>query len=378
MMNQTLLTVAMLLAMSSMLCFPRSAPAEDIRAFLIGNSLTRTTFDKEKYVGKEEQTDKFRQLIADRGHTFEYLRHASAGAPLYRLYLGTQPGDTGFKKFYTEHLTAPGRYNVLTLQPYTGPLFGTLPWRPDGEKDGDVHACTGFINLAVQGNPDIQVYVLSHWPLLERTERTRKALIEKFDTFNFQARWDHQPTDRKTLESVHGHEARFRAYFEALVDQLNTDLHATGTLKKPVRMIPVGDVMYALDGKLRAAAAAGSPLTARTDVDADGKLDEVTVDQIAWAYGDQTHLAPGLGRYIQAMTWYAVLFKESPIGLGLAGSAPNADSFNDPKTYHDLYHYQFTEITPAMQKLIQETAWDVVREHRYAGVAQPQDAGDGQ
>ena len=87
----------------------------------------------------------------------------------------------------------------------------------------------------------------------------------------------------------------------------------------------------------------------------------VMYSDIKQFYGDRTHLRPGVGRYIMAMTFYATLYKESPVGLPM-------EPYNDRGTYYPLFHPDFQEITPNMQTLIQRTTWDVVQSHPYSGV----------
>jgi len=131
-----------------------------------------------------------------------------------------------------------------------------------------------------------------------------------------------------------------RDAFDQLVDLVNGD---NPDLAVPVRVIPVGEVMYELDLRIRAgtlpgvAAFYGRSAVAdyfadARDADGDGQvLDDFPFDGFDAArgvlnfYADGIHLndqahndaeSGTIGAYVASLTWYAVLTGRSPVGLG--------------------------------------------------------------
>lgn len=330
---------------------------KSLRVFFIGNSLTDG-------IRLEKG---FRSLAESRGHVFngtmkrnEFSR-LLAGAPLWWHWYEKGQNGEPYSTVYHPLLTK-NRWDVLCLQPYTGPLYGMHYRRKPPREQGDVQMCSNFIDLAVKDgiSPDLQVCIYSHWPHIDgygkkdTTEQQRKEALARFD---FSSAWDApyteggpdagEPTYRSTEQTG---SRRTRTYFEQLADILNKKYE--GVLNKPVLLIPVGDVMYELNKRLHANPQPG----------ADG----VVYSDIKQFYGDKTHLRPGVGRYLMAMTLYATLYKESPVGLPVV-------PYNDIKIYYGLFCPDFQMITPNVQRLIQQTVWDVVSSHPYAGVAQASD-----
>jgi hypothetical protein len=95
----------------------------------------------------------------------------------------------------------------------------------------------------------------------------------------------------------------------------------------PVRIVPCGDVLYALNQKMKAGQVPGF-----TD--------------IVQVYADGIHFND-TGAYVVACTYFATMYKKSPIGL-------NAGIYGINDT--------------ALARGIETTVWEVVRVHPYAGV----------
>jgi hypothetical protein len=93
-------------------------------------------------------------------------------------------------------------------------------------------------------------------------------------------------------------------------------------------MIPVGHVMAALHDKMQKGQVPG-------------------FKSIWDVYNDGIHLSP-VGGYIVGATFFTAFTKENPIGLP-------ADAYG--------------KLDPAVAKIIQETAWEVVSKHELAGIA---------
>jgi hypothetical protein len=124
-------------------------------------------------------------------------------------------------------------------------------------------------------------------------------------------------------------------------------------------MIPVGDVMMALDKKIKT----GTMLPLKS------------VGQLA-----PGHMRSGLGRYMLGATFYAVLFRDHPKNLDAAIYA-NRDNYinKDHPQYpklniiggfyvHEPDLGRHIEITPERKKIMDETIWAVVNGHPYTQV----------
>jgi len=334
--------------------FALSSGAKDLKVFGVGNSLTDGLRWKPIWSGAK--TGGFFDYVNSSGHnTFSGKTAVVAGAPL--SWIWNEPSATNLY----QPLTNAG-WDVLTLQPYTRMLYhaeaaaNSYDW-------GDVTNAVNFIQFALRSNPDIQVYVYSHWTDLPNYERIEYYMATKTNpatgslytleeaqavrqqalaAFNFDAVWNTPYTNWNKSAKC-----RTRSYFEQLTAELDKQQIA---LAHPVRLIPVGDVMYALNEKMR-----------RGEVPGFNDIEEV--------FQDSTHLRPGVGRLIMAATWYATLFQESPEGLDYT-QYNGADTNAVFKLYGDLDNDYYIAVTPEFASAVHSTAWEVVSSHPYAGVAE--------
>ena len=171
-----------------------------------------------------------------------------------------------------------------------------------------------FLNLTLS-NPDnrsAQVYIYESWPFETQLGTTT------YDNFWDQS-WDGNGWSWKV---------QTRDYFQELTDQLNaTDLG----LEKDILLVPVGDVLYALDERMRAGDVPG-------------------IDSVLDLYEDTQHLTLGAGYFIAGTTFYATIYGDNPLGLSIPTSAQSA-------------------VTPELAAIVQRVVWDVVAGHPYSGVA---------
>jgi hypothetical protein len=126
-------------------------------------------------------------------------------------------------------------------------------------------------------------------------------------------------------------------------------------------MIPVGDVFLAVDEKIKAGKVPGL----------------VNVGEFST---DGTHIRSGLPRYTVAATFYAVLFKEHPGQLdwtiyGDRANYENKENLAQGKLNIIGGHYVHVpdlgthiEITEERARVINDTIWEVVRNHPYTQV----------
>ncbi len=238
---------------------------------------------------------------------------------------------------------------------------------------GDIRTSTDLAKLLLTHNPGGIVYLYSDWPGPERKlGPDGKPLKEKGpgdgagfdwapdrDGFDFSKAWDMKLEEMDTNSPM----TAFRAYDEALLAGMAKNLPELAAAGR-LRMIPVGDVLYALDKKIKAGQApAGFP-------------------RIADFYTDTIHFRSGLPRYTVAATFFAALFQEDPAKLGWK-------LFNDPAHYkskrnrassgkqepiyvHEADLGEHLAITPEHAAFLHTTIWDVVRNHPHTKIANNQ------
>jgi len=298
--------------------------ATDLRVYLVGNSLTDgVRFDKAfQALVAEETTNTFNKTYTQ----FQRDRYAQivAGTPLYAHWYDHYNDFEGELRTNT--------WDVLCLQPYTGPLYTNR----NSREEGDVTSCSNFISLAVnQGlSSNLQVYIYSTWPSVPGY-----PTAPDYDNFDFETNWPSAYGEYSVFSDGH----RRRPYYEALVREVQAQWGSV--LTKEVLLVPMGDVLFELNRRLRANPQAGTGTNIYSD--------------IKQLYRDGNHLTQGVGAYIGAMTFYATFYKESPVGL-------STGKYNDITIY---YSGVVQELTTNMQALIQQTVWDVVSTHPYAGIA---------
>ena len=260
------------------------AQAKTNRVFFIGNSVT----DQVRY-------DQLRQLAESRGHVQPWGRQMTPGAPLDML-ISTDGAFTQAPYGPPTNALPYYDWDCISLQPF------------DRSIDSDTNSITRFITLASPRNTNTQYYVYSRWM------RTGNMLPD-YDTT-----WT---TNAGTGSG--GYNQECKDFFEKVMLALRP-LWLTN-LSKPIRIVPCGDVLYAMNQKMKAGRVPG-------------------LASITQVYADGIHFND-TGAYIVACTFFATMYKESPIGL--PGS---------PYGIND----------PALAATIQTTAWEVVRVHPYAGV----------
>lgn len=302
--------------------------ATDLRVYLVGNSLTdgvRSDKGLQSIVANET-TNTFNKNFTQ--HQLSKYSQIQAGAPLWWHWY-----ENNYYDSFAPELTT-NEWDVISLQPYTGPLYTNR----NGREEGDVTMCSNFIDLAVnQGlSSNLQVYIYSTWPSVPGY-----TAAPDYENFDFETNWP----SAYGVSSIWSDGHRRRPYYEALVREVQAQWD--GVLEKEVLMIPTGDVLFELNRRLRANPQAGEGTNVYSDI-----------EQL---YRDGNHLSQGIGAYIGAMTFYATFYKESPVGL-------STGKYNDITIYYTAEAGMQT-ITTNMQALIQQTVWDVVSTHPYAGIA---------
>jgi hypothetical protein len=273
---------------------------QPLRTYFVGNSLTDTT-----------RYGALAKLTASRGHTLTWGRDMIPGAPL--SWLWEHPKDGFQEEPFGLYPKALAEYpsDVLNLQPFDRHLEG---------KDGDLTMARNFIDLALKRSPDLQVYVYSRW---SRKDKAKDGSL----SLDYRAKWL-----RKYTGGWDGTEET-RDYFEKLVAGLREIYKGRA---KPMLLVPVGDVLLELDGRMRA-----------------GKVPGYT--DIAQVYVDGIHFN-NVGSYAVGTTFYATLFRDDPRGL-------SAEPYNEK-----LDPAKDRRIDEKLAAAIQEAVWESVSRHPLAGV----------
>jgi hypothetical protein len=290
--------------------------ARSLRVYFVGNSVTDTV-----------RYGELARLAQARGVTLVWGRHMIPGAPLEWLY--THPDDGFREEPFGGWEKALGQFawDAVSLQPFDRHLTGK---NEKGEERGDVALIAKMAQRAAAKNPDVQVYIYARWPRV-----TVGGKSVPFDKNDYDPS---KPGSGNDLAKVDDYRARWEAkytggwdntnetrdYFETLLRETR---RATPNLRKPVLLIPVGDVLADLHTQMQA-----------------GKIPGWK--SIYQFYKDGIHLNEP-GSYAVACTFFATLLRQSPEGLP-----------SEP----------YGKIAPALAKAIQQTAWRVVRNHPESGV----------
>jgi hypothetical protein len=369
-----------------------AARAGEIRGYFIGNSLTRGL-----------SLDRLEKLYALGGDKFVFGTQTGAGTNLdehllqTQLYQGT-PLQMGFLEnggeFYShrngadavhkDYKTALQKetWDFLCLQPYLAYLEASE--YPEREKTkgylGDRQAASGLIRYALGDNPDKHratetLFLYAAWPRLQGIER-RQVDTDGDKVFSF-AEFYAAPY------AVETDPAKTFPNLDAVKKLMAAIAADNPSLPNPVRLIPAGSVLAALDVKIRAGQLPGIAryfernksyyLTARLDGKPDLAAAKFPFDPgpsgfepkqgVKNFYCDQVHMndqphngkdSGTVGAFAAACTVHAVLTGKRPAFTAdqVAGIYEKFDAKED------------AELIAA----IQETAWATVLAEPLSGV----------
>ncbi|WP_309385880.1 hypothetical protein [Cerasicoccus frondis] len=327
---------------------------ETLNVYFIGNSLTAST-----------TLDRVRTLFGERGIDLQFGSQLSGGKSLIRHWnykdepsqkwiaweTNVPSGDTftvdpnpydklenprfgRYETGLTEH-----QWDALVLQPFLSKI-----------KDTYAGACN-FIDLALEHKATDTFYVYATWPRRDREKGTKRPL-----NIDYPAAWEARYT--ATLEDddwTAAKSAASRDFYGQLLDYLNAQYPQ---LKSPVRLIPVGEVLFELDKKIKAVELPDLQKLADQDPDWLPGLDEDTdfADGVNVLYADAIHLNPiphkssTLGIFVSGSTIFTVLSGQNPVGM-------SAEPYGlDKPEYAELV------------RVVQQTIWDVVSRDPRTGV----------
>ena len=363
---------------------PLAGKAVDLDVYFIGNSLTRGV-----------SQERLAWLFEQAGGSLGYGSQGAAGAILHEHWFKER--DDG-RTWRAENLETEsfGDYDAalanhsfdgLILQPYQYWLE-TQPGDAGTNLLGDRETIGLFMDYAMGANPESNVatrsfYVYNTWPRLlgihyrnpgatddpndYQDSLTEYSFADFYaESYEVTGFWD---GPRRTVPT--------RDFVEQLIEGLNADFPE---LEQPVRLIPVGEVFAVLDGMIREGRLPGIEvhftrdenaayyLNARAGTNAfPQRLKETAFDAaygVANFYADRVHLnnqphnGPEdgtIGAYVAALTMYAVLTGESPVGLPVTDATGGWERF-DPVA------------DAALVTALQEVVRDVVTSDPYTGL----------
>lgn len=349
----------------------RSAPpGRDIDLYFIGNSLTRNV-----------PLERLEEMFRAAGGELSYGMQLGGGHRLEQhLSMRNHGNKPGEGKYNTkapygtwDHAFRNHTFDAVVLQPYMRELDepAEIHRRWPYFTAGTLQAAGGLIDYALgkvepgkgrwdyeHPNPDHvateRFYIYATWPKVEQVleqegEKTYASYYEAEYTGGVQPCAD---------------------FFARLMEGLN-DLHPD--LETPVQLIPAGHVLAALDRKIRAGELPGIEdfydrnqdyyIKARRNNKGKSPFDPEQFRPAAGVlnfYADGVHMndqphngrdSGTIGSYVAALTIYATLTGESPVGLTV-----------DP--YEMFDPVADTELIRALQT----TVWDVVTRNPYTGV----------
>jgi hypothetical protein len=295
-------------------------PKRERRVYFVGNSVTDTVNYKA-----------LAELAESRGYKQTWGRHMIPGSPLFLLWEASEK-KSGFTEppfGHVQEALANHQWDAVTLQPFDRLLTNKNTEGADTE--GDLVTIQKMIDQALPKSPEVQFYIYSRWPRITINGKAAQYDKDAYRTDvqgipvgpgpvdDFTERWQ-----RKYTGGWDGSNET-RDYFEQVVQEVR---RANPGMKKPVKLIPVGDIMNELHQRMKAGDVPG-------------------YSSIFQLYKDGIHLNEA-GSYLVGCAFFATLYGESPAGLP-----------TEP--------YKVTDARLA--DVIQQTVWKVVSQHPLTGVA---------
>jgi len=334
-----------------------NAAEKQMSVYHIGNSLTRSI-----------TMDRLHFLMEARGVDYQFGSQLSGGASLERHWdyknkirktnnwetnqksgdiwePGPADGTSPPKRFgcYDQALSGEYHWDALVLQPHGSHIKLTLP------------AARNFLNYVIEQETVDQIYIYSTWP---HRPRIKGADPKQFEDTDYQKLWTRAYTHTEAEEGKpHWKDSSNEsgAYFRMLIETLRREFPQ---LKKPILMIPVGDMFYELDKRVRAGEIPGlaeiyerSPSLLPGYDPAKGITAGVNMFYVDGIHPNPiTHKTGNVGNFAVGCTFTAVYTRQTPVGI--PGSIYGLDD----------------KLDASLIKAIQETVWDVVSNHPYTGM----------
>lgn len=221
----------------------------------------------------------------------------------------------------------------------------------DSSLHDDVEAISAFIDICLSNQTCDTFYIYCPWPARPRNPATREPLnIDYPAVWQYKYKSSVDDTSPQAKWSTPG-----RDYSYQLVDYLNKKYSG---LKTPIRLIPTGEVIFALDAKIKNGELSGLEALAERNPSMVPGLDKDTSikDGANVLYADPVHFNPRphqsntLGIFISGSTMFSALSGQSPVGM--SGADYGLDDKKDA----------------ALVRGIQETIWDVLTTEPRTGI----------
>jgi len=267
----------------------------------------------------------------------------------------TDPKDWRFGRY--DQALPNHRWDAVVMQPYDSTLHE------------DVTAIKAFVELAMKASPEVTCYIYQTWP---QRPRKKGAAAEKegakggmsaglavpAEDIDYPALWNAEytatvdQTDKKTARV----NSASRDYYNDLFKHL---AEAFPSQKPAIRIIPVGEILFALDAKIKKGELPGlDDLAKRVPSMLPGLRPETDFTKgVNVLYADPIHFNPPphqtgvVGNFVSGTTLFTVLSGQNPVGLSAAS-------------------YGFDEAKDAaLVRAIQETIWDVVTSDPRTGIS---------
>ncbi len=277
-----------------------TTPSQNMAVYRIGNSLTW-----------DSQPEGIEALAGQAGFQHDEGFHINCGNTLENIVANpAQVCVPPVGEYGTWDAALPGRtWDAITCQPHYG-AASTLA-------DDEVSILTLIDSVRTNPlNAETKIYVYGAWP-----QRP-----------NFRVTWEGAVIDDDATPTVLA-----REYFSHLVTRLRAATSAR------VYLIPVGEVLFELDTRLRSGEVPGL-----------ANLDEL--------YRDDIHLSNDLGRFVAGLTVFATLYATMPdsAGSGVPGGITKPEQW---------YGASATPFTPAFYTAVYASIRTVVPGHPHTGVA---------
>ncbi len=344
---------------------PLGAADKQLDVYFIGNSLTMSlTLDRVHGLFQQRGIDlQFGSQLSGGKSLLRHLKYESEPNQKWGCWETSVPSGDTFLPHPNHYMVDPKtwrfgyydralpefRWDALVVQPYGSSLHD------------DMQAVTAFVELARKNSPDLIVYVYETWP-----RRPRKTPPDGSDEsaknsgeariIDYPALWTAQYTATiDQTDKTAANNSATRDYFHKLMAALQEKFP---DMAGRVRLIPVGEILFVLDGKIKAGELLGlQELATRKPEMLPGMKGGATfADGVNVLYADPIHFNPMphktgvVGNFVSGTTMFTALSGQNPVGL-------SAESYGfDPEKDAELV------------RSIQEIIWSVVTSDPATGV----------
>lgn len=204
----------------------------------------------------------------------------------------------------------------------------------------DIEAISAFIDLALANKTASGFYVYCAWPRRMRIVGPDGQTTDEVGNIDYPAVWKtkYTATPDDTSKTANWNTPS-RDYAAKLLDHLNRKYK---TLETPIRLIPTGEVLFALDEKIKKDELPGLKELAERKPEMLPGLDGDTgfSHGVNVLYADSAHLNPiphqgdTLGIFVAGTTMFAALSGQSPVGL--SGANYGLDDAQDHELILDI------------------------------------------